>query len=120
MQDDEVRQMVRKAVQKALGTAPQASPTVTRRYALTGRKVITETDLQDAESGSEIAVPADALITPLARDLIRERQLKLVTDAGNAPTESVPSAPATPAPQRSTQPDKTVALGADHGGFVLK
>jgi ribose 5-phosphate isomerase B len=120
MQDDDVRQMVRKAVQKALGTDTQASSGVTRRYVLTGRKLITEMDLQGAAPGSEIAVPSDALLTPLARDLIRERKLKLVTEATNGPPGTVPSAPAAAATQPSAQPDKTVALGADHGGFALK
>jgi ribose 5-phosphate isomerase B len=120
MQDDEVRKLVRKAVQKALGTASQEAAAVTRRYVLTGRKLITETDLSDAASGSEIAVPADALITPLARDLIRERQLKLVTGTENTSLEPVPSTPVTPSTQPGTHPEKTVALGADHGGFALK
>jgi ribose 5-phosphate isomerase B len=120
MHDDEVRKLVRKAVQKALGAESDSSTAVTRRYVLTGRKLITETDLRDAAAGSEIAVPDDALITPLARDLIRERQLKLVTGVENSNPEIVPSAPAAPTTQPSTHPDKTVAVGADHGGFALK
>jgi ribose 5-phosphate isomerase B len=120
MQDDEVRKLVRKAVQEALGTESPATTEVTRRYVLTGRKLITEADLSDVASGTEVAVPTGALITPLARDLIRERQLKLVTDGQSSASETAPAAPAAASTQASTHPDKTVALGADHGGFALK
>lgn len=50
---------------------------------------------------------AGAIITPAARDLALERGVKIIElTAGQAPG---------PAP-----PERTVALGADHGGFQLK
>ncbi len=120
MQEDEIRKLVRQAVQKALGTPDSSSAPLTRRHALTGRTVITEDDLQDAAPGSQVAIPADALVTPLARDLARERNLKLVAQASATSLQSAssPSKPATG--EHSVIPDKTVALGADHGGFELK
>jgi len=120
MQDDEIRELVRKAVQKAVGMPEQSSTRVTRRYGLEGRKLITESDLTDVSPNGEIAVPQDAIITPLARDVIRERRLRLVPQALVAhasPTSSV--AVPTPAPLGESQ-DQTVAIGADHGGFELK
>lgn len=99
MQEDEIRRLVRTAVGKAL----------------TGRKLVTEKDLQDVAAGSQVAVPVDALITPLARDIIRDRGLQVVQEGAPAGAPAPdPSAPPT------THPEKTVALGADHGGFALK
>jgi ribose 5-phosphate isomerase B len=69
------------------------------------RKVLTAGDLEGVADGGEIAVEADALVTPLARE---EAQLRGITlraveaAAGGAPGGRI------------------VALGADHGGFELK
>jgi ribose 5-phosphate isomerase B len=115
MQEDEIRRLVRSAVAKSLG-APADSPVpATRRYALTGRKLVTEKELQDVAAGSEVTVPADALITPLARDIIRDRGLQVIREGAPSPA---PAAGASAPP--TTIPEKTVALGADHGGFALK
>jgi ribose 5-phosphate isomerase B len=114
MQDDEIRRLVRTAVEKALGAKAEPSAAANRRYALTDRKMITEKELQDVAPGSEIVVPAGAIVTPLGRDLIHARGLQLVQEG---------AASASPAPginTPTTGPEKTVALGADHGGFALK
>ncbi len=120
MQEDEIRKLVRQAVQKAMDTTSSSSASPARRHVLTGRTVITEDDLRDAVPGGEVAVPANALITPLARDLARERNLKLVAEMSASSPQSASSAPQLPTGQRGKSPDKTVALGADHGGFELK
>lgn len=120
MQEEEIRKLVRQAVQKALGTPDSSSVPLTRRCALTGRKVITEDDLQGATPGSQVAVPANALVTPLARDLARERNLKLVAEASVVSAESASSLSKPTTGEHTASPDKTVALGADHGGFELK
>ncbi len=57
--------------------------------------------------GGELRVPANSILTPSARDLIRERAIKLVEMKKG---ESLP--PASPA--------ETVAIGSDHGGFEMK
>src|SRR5262245_60598939 len=68
------------------------------------RTVIT---VQDIPASGELQVASGAIITPSARDLARDRGVRIVElPAGQS---------AAPAP-----PDKTVALGADHGGFALK
>ncbi len=120
MQEDEIRKLVREAVQKVVGATGSSSAPTTRRYALTGRTVITEENLKDAAPGSEVAVPANALVTPLARDVIRERNLRLVAEVSVSSPQSASPAPALTTSQAATSPDKTVALGADHGGFELK
>jgi ribose 5-phosphate isomerase B len=68
------------------------------------RHVFTERDIP---LGGELRVPANSILTPSARDLIRERGIKLVELKKG---ESL--APASPA--------ETVAIGSDHGGFEMK
>jgi ribose 5-phosphate isomerase B len=68
------------------------------------RTVITE---RDVPASGEIRVEAGAVITPSARDLARERGVAIVEVA----REQL---------QKTAPPDKTVAMGADHGGFRMK
>ena len=68
------------------------------------RAVITESDIPDS---GELRVPFGAILTPSARELAKARGISVVELAkGEAP----PPAPAA----------RTVAIGADHGGFRLK
>jgi ribose 5-phosphate isomerase B len=66
-------------------------------------QVITE---RDVPQGGELRVPAGAILTPSARDAARERAVRIV----EVRAEDLPPAGA----------EKTVALGADHGGFRMK
>lgn len=60
----------------------------------------------DIPLAGELRVPRGALITPAARDLARERGVRILeVNAAEMPVAS---------------PEKTVAIGADHGGFRLK
>src|SRR5450759_3596696 len=59
------------------------------------RTVITE---QDVPLSGALHVPPGAIITPSARDLARERGLRIV----------------------ESPVDQTVAIGSDHGGFQMK
>lgn len=67
------------------------------------RAVITE---RDVPYSGDLKVERGALITPSARDLARERGVRIIEVAA----EDLAAAP----------PAKTVAIGADHGGFSLK
>jgi ribose 5-phosphate isomerase B len=67
------------------------------------RKVIIAADVP---SSGEWKVPKGCIITPSARDLIAARGIKIV----EVSSDQLDKAP----------PEKTVALGSDHGGFVLK
>lgn len=66
--------------------------------------LITEDDLRGLEAGARIRIDANARFTPLASDLITERNIKLI------PKE----------PRLARLKVKSVAIGADHGGFPLK
>ena len=65
------------------------------------RAVVTE---QDIPRTGVLRIATNSIVTPSARDLARERGVKLIE--GDVPAESDPA--------------KIVALGADHGGFDMK
>ncbi len=118
MQEDEIRKLVRKTLEQVLGGSGAAAPTPPRMQA-SGRKVVTEADLQDAAIGSQVSIPSGALITPLAHDLARQRNLTLVHEGQAASEPAAATAPLSHS-QSPVSPEKTVALGADHGGFAMK
>ena len=110
MQDENsVREMVRRVVYRTLGLS-QASE---RR---TSRPLVTEADLRVLSRGEQFTVPEGALITPLARQVALERQIDLVPEGNSSkPALVVETTPAVkPSKQRS------VAIGADHGGYEMK
>ncbi|MBM3810152.1 MAG: RpiB/LacA/LacB family sugar-phosphate isomerase [Acidimicrobiia bacterium] len=67
------------------------------------RQVYTETDIPEK---GELRIAAGSIVTPSARDLARLRGVSL----------KEVSADQLPAPP----PERTVAIGADHGGFQMK
>lgn len=68
------------------------------------RRVITERDIPHS---GELRVPDGTIFTPSAKDLALERGVAIIE---LAPNESPGLAP----------PERTVAVGADHGGFAMK
>jgi ribose 5-phosphate isomerase B len=63
--------------------------------------------LADVPISGELRVATGAIITPSARDLAKDRGVKIV----EVPADQISSA---------VPPEKVVALGSDHGGFALK
>ena len=110
--EEEVRDIVRRVLLRTLGPngvdrdstgetpAPDGPP---------GRRMVTEDDVLAAESEGRLSIPANALVTPLARDTALERRVELVRGPG-----------ATSPAKASGKTDRTVAMGADHGGYALK
>ena len=68
------------------------------------KRVITAQDLP--ESG-ELRVPIGTLVTPSAREVAAERGVRI----REVPEDQLPS---------HAPPEKSIALGADHGGFRMK
>lgn len=68
------------------------------------RRVIT---LQDVPESGELRVPVGTIFTPSARDLAASRGVRVL----ELPPEEL---------EGLAPPEKTVAIGADHGGFRLK
>ena len=69
-----------------------------------GKSLITEDDLRGLERGARLRIAENTKFTPLAADLISERQIVLVKKEARLVSSKV----------------KTIALGADHGGFETK
>jgi len=67
-----------------------------------GKRVITEHEVRPASSGDTLRIDEGAILTPLAQDLVRERDINI---------EPV---------RRRAARRKRIALGADHGGFEMK
>jgi len=68
------------------------------------KNLITEDDLRGLNFGAKVRVSENAKYTPLAADLIRERQIELVVKSARNASSKV----------------KSIAVGADHGGFPVK
>ena len=68
------------------------------------KSLITEDDLRGLESGSRVRIGKDAKLTPLAADIVSDKQLVLIRKE----------------PRNAGLLIKTVAIGADHGGFEMK
>jgi ribose 5-phosphate isomerase B len=71
------------------------------------QKVLTRQDIVHIERGGHVEVAAGAIITDSAREEASARGISIIHLRANA----VPSASA---------PEKSVALGADHGGYPMK
>jgi ribose 5-phosphate isomerase B len=67
------------------------------------RSVITERDIP---ASGELRVARNSILTPSARDAAAQRGVKIIEVA--------------PDQLEGSPPEKTVALGADHGGFRMK
>ncbi|MGC8837401.1 MAG: hypothetical protein ACP5UM_03190, partial [Anaerolineae bacterium] len=70
----EVREIVRRILEQALKeppkvppAAPAGTPTPPQAAAQASKRLITEADVQEVPPGGTLEVPADAIVTPLAR-----------------------------------------------------
>lgn len=68
------------------------------------KSLITEDDLRGLDHGARLRVGQYAKFTPLASDIISERQIVLIKKESRDAGLKV----------------KTIAIGADHGGFAMK
>jgi ribose 5-phosphate isomerase B len=94
MSDEEtIRRAVSSAVRRQLNPAEPV------------RQIIDEKDVMAVEEGGTLAIPHGAIVTPLAQSTALARRVKLV-----ATSEAEPQADGA----------RTIAVGADHGGYVMK
>lgn len=68
------------------------------------KSLITEDDLRGLDEGSRLRVSEGVKFTPLAHDIVQEKKLMLVTKERRGAALRV----------------KSIAIGADHGGFAIK
>ena len=120
MADDSTRDRVRALVREVLAKAGPAEPEpvparfvntvseTTTQSAVTrdesAKSVITEDDVRGLGQGAVLRIGEDARLTPLAADIIKERNIQLVRRNS----------------RRGSKASKLIAVGADHGGFKMK
>jgi ribose 5-phosphate isomerase B len=81
------------------------------------RPVVTNSDIERIPNGGELSIPADALITPLARDEAARRGISFrLID----PNFAIQPGGASTRNAASSADRHIVAIAADHGGFELK
>jgi ribose 5-phosphate isomerase B len=97
----EIEALVRKVVTRTLGqTSPAPRPK---------RPLLDESTVRETPAGAHLSLSSDTLITPLARQVAQERNIRLETlPAGSTPTPVGKSGA------------RRIAIGADHGGYELK
>lgn len=117
---DRVRALVRDVLSKAapdaaptgrnpvsssppLNNSPQTSPPAVTRDE-SAKLVITEDDVRGLERGAVLRISENARLTPLAADIVNERGIELTRRVSRSGLKQV----------------KTVAVGADHGGYAMK
>jgi ribose 5-phosphate isomerase B len=104
-----VQQMVRRVVYRTVGLPLRSQSAATRR-------LVTAEDVRAVPVGGRLMVPAESLITPLARQVAMDRRVILEKGEPAHPA-ALPDAPdAGPIPKGQ----RAVAVGADHGGYELK
>ena len=112
--EDQVRAIVRKVVLRTLGPngieGDQAGSQA-GQASRQARPTVTEADVLAVPTGGKLSVPAQAMITPLARDTAIERRVELAREA------DILLDAATTTPSAGAQ---SIALGADHGGYAMK
>jgi ribose 5-phosphate isomerase B len=108
---DKIRQFVREALlqqaqgKDASGKEP-AGEAASHEIGIdeSVKDVITEFDLRNVPPASRVIIREDAIVTPSARDVIRERNLDVQLRSRRSPVSR----------------HKLIAIGADHGGFEMK
>ncbi len=105
LDEDQVRQMVRRVVYRTLGLPQHSQP-------VAARPLVTEADVRAVPVGGRLSVPLGALITPLAQQVAMERHVTL----SYTPTPPHPHTLTLSRPPGQ----QTVAIGTDHGGYELK
>jgi ribose 5-phosphate isomerase B len=119
---DRVRALVRDVLSKVAPSGSEASspaksatessslkpaPPTTGAYVTrdeSAKVVITEDDVRGLERGSVLRLAEGARLTPLAADIIKDRGIEVVRRV----------------PRSGSKQNKTVAVGADHGGYPMK
>ena len=117
---DRVRALVREVLAKAAPSVSTSEPgqsqsrfvqiapetegstSITRDES--SKSVITEDDVRGLERGAVLRIGEAARLTPLAADIIRDKQIEIVRRSS----------------RRGSNASKLIAVGADHGGFQMK
>lgn len=121
-EEKETRERVRELVKQVLATVPDAPEEQSNKVEHfvvnslkdeigkdfdrdeSAKTLITEDDLRGLDFGAKVRVAENAKFTPLANDIIREKQIELIKKSE----------------RRAATKVRTIAIGCDHGGFNYK
>lgn len=100
MDREQIKQLVRETLEK------QAQPTAPMLSIIDEslKDVITEAEVRDLPIKGNLYIREDAILTPSAQDIIRERNIAITHRKSSARAAD----------------QRIIALGADHGGFDMK
>lgn len=102
---EKVRQLVRDALQQQVGGAPPAPPPNPDPIIdESAKNVITEADIRDLAANAKLMIRENAIITPAAQDMIRERGIEIRHRTRRS----------------ASGKHQVIAIGSDHGGFEAK
>jgi ribose 5-phosphate isomerase B len=122
-EDKETRERVRELVKQVLANVPveeEPAETYPQRVVVnslqdkvdkefdrdeSAKTLITEDDLRGLEAGAKLRISENARLTPLASDIISEKGIVLVKKSAR---------------RAASTKIRTIAIGADHGGFEFK
>ena len=105
-----IREMVRKIVYRTVGLESNDPK----------RALITEESMRNLPFGDPLVISKDALITPLARQVALDRRITLVREKDQVGGDKIKPSLGPPRTDSKLNAHKTVAIGADHGGYELK
>lgn len=111
--EGKIQQMVRKIVYRTVGLEG-------KKPVKASREMVTELDIRDLPFGDTFMIPKGALITPLARQVAMDRNVKLVEEEITSTPKLAYSNPAVAAGNPVPSGRRVIAIGADHGGYELK
>ena len=83
-------------------SSSQSSAAITRDES--AKLVITEDDVRGLERGAVLRIAENARLTPLAADIVNDRGIEIVRRV----------------PRSGSKQHKSIAVGADHGGYPMK
>ena len=99
---EQIKRLVREALEKQEKITPTAPTSGDIDESL--KDVITEAEVRDLPINGNLLIREDAILTPSAQDIIRERNIAITHRKHSA----------------RAAPQRIIALGADHGGFDMK
>lgn len=120
--ENETRERVRALVKEVLKNTPtleESNPQKVEHFVVnslrnevgkdfdrdeSAKNLITEDDLRGLDFGAKLRIAENAKFTPLASDIIREKQIELIKKSERKTASKV----------------RTIAIGCDHGGFSYK
>jgi ribose 5-phosphate isomerase B len=99
---EQIKHLVREVMEKQSATSPPSPAETISDESL--KNVITEAEVRDVPLNGKLLIREDAIITPSAQDLLRDRAIVIIQRKRSALAGQ----------------QRIIALGADHGGFEMK